>query len=254
MRAPVVPTFAPPPRRRSYSGLAGSALFHAALIFLLISPAFRRYHLLGANGSDLPGTGGGGAGAQYIALPALRAFAPKPPAPQVEVRVQQTPPVTPPVVPPTVIPPPTPSVDTLPSRPAAPPSDSAGGASGAAAGKQGGGTGGGTGGGQGPGTGGGAGPGTGGGERGRPPVLRNWPVPPMEGTPKPLRGVELVIRCFVGRDGRVDRFEFVPEVPSGAFRNKLADVIAGFKFTPARDSTGAVVPGIAPVTLTLSTK
>lgn len=250
MRAPVVPTFTPPPRRRSLRGLTASALFHALLLVVLLSPYFRRYHVFSATGSDLPGTGGGGgAGEQYIALPALRSFAAKPPAPPV-VHVE-TPTVTPPVTPPTVIPPPAPAVDTLPSHPVTPPGDSGGGAAGNGPG-QGGGTGGGSGGGQGTGTGGGAGPGTGGSERGRPPEIRGFPVPPTEGTPKPLRGKELPIRCFVGSDGRLERYELGLEVTDGSFRQKLADVIAGFKFAPARDSTGAAVRGVTIVTFTLS--
>ena len=253
MRPPVVPTFAPAPRRRSATGLAASVLFHALLLALLLTPMFRRYHLLSSTGSDLPGTGGGGGGEQYIALPALRSFAPKPPAPTPEVKVE-TPVVTPPVIPPKVIPPPTPVVDTLPHQAPAPAhADSAGGAAGTGPG-QGGGSGGGTGGGQGTGTGGGAGPGTGGGERGRPPEIRGFPVPPTEGTPKALRGKELPIRCYVGLDGKVERYEFGIEVTDAGFRRALGDVIAGFKFAPARDSTGAVVRGVALVTLTLSNR
>lgn len=250
MRAPVVPTFSPPPRRRSVTGLAGSVLFHALLLFVIFSPLFKRYHLFSATGSDLPGTGGGGgAGEQYIALPALRAFAAKPPA-VTEVHVV-APVVTAPVVVPTVIPPPTPKLDTTPPHAASPPSDSAGGAKGSGPG-QGGGSGGGNGGGQGPGTGGGAGPGTGGGERGRPPELRGFPFQPTEGTPKALRGKELPIRCYVGADGKVDRYDFLIEVADAGFRRKLDDVISGYRFTPARDSTGAPVPGVALVTMLLS--
>jgi hypothetical protein len=251
VRAPVVPTFSPSRRRRSATGLAGSVLFHALLLFIIFSPLFKRYHIFSATGSDLPGTGGGGgAGEQYIALPALRNFAPKPPA-VTEVHVE-TPVVTPPVVVPTVIPPPSPTPDTIPPHPAAPPSDSAGGASGNGPGK-GGGNGGGAGGGQGPGTGGGAGPGTGGGERGRAPEIRGFAVPPTEGTPKPLRGKVLSITCYVGLEGRVERYDLSPEVADAAFRRKLDDVIGSFKFAPARDSTGAAVRGVTVVVLTLST-
>lgn len=254
MRAPVVPTFAPPPRRRSPAGLAASVAFHALLLFIILSPLFRRYHLFSATGSDLPGTGGGGgSGEQYIALPALRPFAARPPAPP-EVKIE-TPVVTPPIVPPKVIPPPTPAPDTLPSHPAAPPSDSAGGASATGNGPgQGGGTGGGSGGGQGTGTGGGAGPGTGGGERGRPPEQRQMIVPPTEGTPKPLRGKSVVVRFYVNSNGGVDRIETDPEIPDGSFRNLFLDLMRGFKFRPARDSLGIPVAGVTSAIVTLSTK
>lgn len=251
MRAPVFPTIVPPPRRRSFGGLTVSVLLHALLILLIISPWFRNYHLFSAEGSDLPGTGGGGgtSGAQYIALPALRPAATPPPAVHVE-----TPVVPPPVVTPTVIPPPTPAPDTIVQpQPQTSATDANGGAAGGAAGT-GGGAGGGNGGGQGLGTGGGAGPGTGGGERGRPPGLKGFPIPPMDGTPKALRGKELLVRCYVNMDGKVDRFETDPPITDGGFRARLADVIAGYKFTPARDSTGRAVAGVAVVTLTLSTR
>jgi hypothetical protein len=85
-------------------------------------------------------------------------------------------------------------------------------------------------------------------------VLKGFPIPPMDGTPKPLRGKELLVRLFVNMDGKVDRFETDPPVSDGGFRARLADVIAGYKFTPARDSIGRHVAGVAVVTLTLSTR
>ena len=246
MRAPVLPTIVPPPRRRSFGGLSASVLLHGLLVLLILSPWFRHYHLFSAEGSGLPGTGGGGGrgGEQYIALPALRPEAAPPPVVHVE-----TPVVPPPAVTPTEIPPPTPAPDSVVQpRPQTSPGD-AGGAAG-----QGAGAGGGTGGGQGPGTGGGAGPGTGGAERGRPPVLKGFPIPPFDGTPRALRGKELAVRCYVGIDGRVERWESDPPVDDRGFRARLADVIAGYKFTPARDSIGRTVRGVAVVTLTLSTR
>jgi len=76
----------------------------------------------------------------------------------------------------------------------------------------------------------------------------------MEGTPKALRGKDLLVRVFVGIDGRVDRYETDPQVTDGGFRRKLDDIIAGYRFTPAKDSTGRVVPGITTVTMTLANK
>lgn len=230
-----------------------SSFLHGMLLFAILSPWLRKYHLFSADGSGLPGTGGGGGGegAQYIALPALRPA----PAPAPTVTPVETPVVQPPVTIPTEIPPPTPAPDSVPKQAPAQSAPSEAGSTGTGAGPgQGGGTGGGTGGGQGTGTGGGAGPGTGGSERGRPPELRNFPVPPTEGTPRALRGKELVIRCYVGVDGRVERFETDVEIPDRSFRAKIADVVAGFKFVPARDSLGRAVPGVTIVRMGLSNR
>ena len=249
MRAPILPTIVPPARRRSVGGLSLSVLLHALLILLIISPWFRRYHLFSAEGSDLHGTGGGGGrgGEQYIALSALRTQAAVAPVVHVE-----TPVVPPPVVTPTEIPPPTPAPDSVVQpQPQTSPSD-AGGATGGATG-QGGGAGGGNGGGQGPGTGGGAGPGTGGGLRGRPPEQRQFIVPPLEGTPKALRGDTITVRFYVNASGGVDRIETDPRLPSGNYASQFDELMHGFKFRPARDSIGVPVPGIAVVTVTLST-
>jgi hypothetical protein len=227
-----------------------STVAHGLLLLLIISPWFRRYHLLSAEGSDLVGTGGGGGGGgeRYIALPLLRAEA-RAPAPVVPP--ETTPPVPAPTVIPTEIPPPTPAPDSVPQpRPAA--QSEAGGTGAGNTTGQGGGAGGGAGGGQGPGTGGGAGPGTGGSERGRPPALKGFPIPPLEGTPRPLRGKEMIVRCYVGLDGRVERFETDPPIDDSRFRQRLNEVVTGYKFTPARDSTGQIVRGVAVVTLTLS--
>jgi hypothetical protein len=250
VRAPVLPTIIPPPRRRSYGGLSVSVLLHGLLLFLILSPWLRKYHLFSAEGSDLPGMGGGGgrSSEQYIALPALRPEAAPPKVVPVE-----TPVVPPPVVIPTVIPPPTPAPDTVVQPQPQASTSNANGAAGGAAGT-GGGAGGGNGGGQGPGTGGGAGPGTGGSERGQPPGLKGFPIPPMEGTPKPLRGKEILVRCYVNVSGKVDRFDTDPPITDAGYRARLADVIAGYRFTPARDSTGRMVAGVALVTLTLPSR
>lgn len=243
----------PPPRRRSIGGLSVSAALHLLLILAIFTPWLRRYHVLSAEGSALPGTGGGGGGngAQYIALPALRPAAAPPAAP---VPVVETPAVPPPTVVPTEIPPPTPAPDSVPTPPQPAAAQPAGGAAGGQGPGQGGGTGGGTGGGAGTGTGGGVGGGTGGSERGRPPELRGFPVPPTDGTPRELRGKELPVTCYVGLDGRVERFEFGIPIENRAFRARLSDVIQDFRFKPAKDSTGATVRGVALVTLILANR
>lgn len=249
MRAPVLPTFLPPPRRRSVSGLSASAALHALLLLAIFTPWLRRYHILSAEGSGLPGRGGGGGGSgeQYIALPALR---PTPPAPATPVPVVEPPVVPPPVVTPTEIPPPTPAPDSVP--PPAAPSTTQGGGTGAGQGPgQGGGAGGGTGGGTGTGIGAGAGPGTGGSERGTPPQLRGLLIPPYDNTPRALRGKTIVVRFFVSSTGVVDRVETVPEISDARFRRQFEEVMKGYRFRPARDSVGLPIAGMASTEVTL---
>ncbi len=226
---------------------------HGMLLFAILSPWLRKYYSLSDHPSDLPGLGGGGGsgGERYIALAALRPAARPAPA-QAETPVVK-PVVQPPAEIPKEIPPPLPEPDTIPKSIAA--TDATTGSDGATGtAGTGGGSGGGNGGGQGPGTGSGSGPGTGGSLRGRAPELRGFPIPPTDGTPKALRGKDLVLRCFVGVDGKVERYETIPEVVDGGFRRKLDDIITGYRFTPARDSTGRIVPGIATVTLTLANR
>ncbi|MEO6067448.1 MAG: hypothetical protein ABJB33_02375 [Gemmatimonadota bacterium] len=240
MRTPVLPTFLPPPRRRSISGLSASAVLHVLLLFLILSPWLRRYHIFSADGSDLAGTGGGGGGARYISLPALR----PPPAAARAVAVE-TPVVNAPVTVPTELPPPTPAPDSVPKP--QPPSTAGGTGTATGPGQRGG-----AGGGQGTGTGGGAGPGTGGGERGTPPTPRQMLFPPLDGTPKALRGKSVIVRFFVNVDGRVDRVETIPVIQDGKFGRELESLMKSFRFHPARDSLGAIVAGIAVGEVTLS--
>ena len=250
MRAPVLPTFLPPPRRRSLSGLSVSAALHALLLLAIFTPWLRRYHILSAEGSGLPGTGGGGGGsaAQYIALPALRAAAPAPTPP---VPVVETPVVPPPVVTPTEIPPPTPAPDSVPQQAQPSSAQPGGGAAGQGPG-QGGGAGGGTGGGTGTGIGAGAGPGTGGSVRGTPPQLRGLLIPPLDGVPRTLRGKTIVVQFFVSAAGAVDRVETIPEITDARYRRVFEDVMKGYKFRPARDSLGGIVAGMTSTEVTLS--
>lgn len=250
MREPVLPTFLPPVRQRSYTELGVSALLHAALILVILSPWLRRYHVLSPNGTGVGiGGGGGGAGEQYIALPALRP-APAPAQAPVEA-VVETPVVPPPVTVPTEIPPPTPVPDSVPAAPVRG-SEATSGSAASGAGGTGPGSGGGTGGGQGPGSGSGVGPGSGSGERGRPPQQRQMVVPPLDGTPRELRGDTIIVRFYVDATGVVDRIETDPQLPSGSYARQFNELMRGFKFRPARDSLGAAVAGVAAVTITLS--
>ena len=249
MRAPVLPTFLPPPRRRSVSGLSVSAALHLLLILAIFTPWLRRYHILSAEGSNLPGTGGGGGGSgeQYIALPALRPAAPTPAAP---VPVVETPAVPPPTVVPTEIPPITPAPVSVPTPPQ--PSATQAGGTGAGQGPgQGGGAGGGRGGGTGPGPGAGAGPGTGGSERGTPPQLRGLLIPPDKNIPRELRGKTIVVRFFVNSEGRVDRVETIPVITDGGFRRQFEDVMKAYRFRAAKDSLGLPVAGMTSTEVTM---
>lgn len=251
MRAPVLPTFLPPPRRRSIGGLSASALLHGLLLLVIISPWFRRYHWLSAEGSDLVGTGGGGGGGgeRYIALPALREQARQSATPVVPP--VETPAVPPPTVTPTEIPPPTPAPDSVPPQPVQPQTTTGVAGPGSVVG-QGGGAGGGTGGGQGTGIGAGAGPGPGGSQRGTPPENRQMLFPPLEGTPRALRGKSLTVRFYVNTEGRVDRVETVPVIEDRKFAGEFDLLMKSFRFRPARDSLGGIVAGIALGVVTLS--
>jgi hypothetical protein len=255
MRAPVVPTFIPQRPRRSLGGGALSVFLHGLLIFAIVSPWLRRYYTLSDDPSGLPGIGGGGGsgGERYIALAALRPAARPAPAPVEPEVVRQV--VQPPTIVPTEIPPPVPEDTTpKPPEPSTTPSDGAAGAAAAGTAGTGGGSGGGSGGGQGPGTGSGAGPGTGGSLRGTAPKLRGLVMPPNDGTPRELRGKDLTFRVFVGTNGRVERYEVFPAVNDRGFRRKLDDIILGYNFYPAKDSTGQIVPGVTTVTMTLFDK
>lgn len=226
---------------------------HGLLLFVIISPWFRKYYTFSPTGGNLPGLGGGGGngGEQYIALAALRP-APKP-APEVVEQPVVKPVVPPPTEVPTVIPPPTPEPDTIP---ASKPNQTQGetGAAGATAGGAGtgGGSGGGNGGGQGPGTGTGMGPGTGGSLRGTPPEQRQLLYPPMQGTPKALRGKPVTVMFYVSSTGQVERISTVPELPGGSYKRDFEAAMMGFRFRPARDSLGVPVAGVATAVVNLS--
>jgi protein TonB len=254
VRPAVVPTFLAPPPRRRFGGVALSLLLHGALLYVILSPAFRRYHVFSPNGTggEAAGGGGGGSGAEYIALPALRAYAEERPVTPVEV----PPPVTtpPPPVPvevPKEIPPPEPAPDSTPP-PAAPAAQAPAAGTGPGEGPgQGGGTGGGTGGGVGTGTGSGVGPGTGSGLAGWPPEIKQLLIPPFERPPKELRGKTVVVTFYVNARGTVDRIETTPPIGDGRYRSLFQDAMLGFRFKPARDSTGRPANGVLPASILL---
>ena len=225
---------------------------HGLLLFAILSPWLRRYYTLSPNGSGLPGMGGGGGdgGERYIALAALRPAA-RPAQVAVETQIEK-PVVPPPTEVPTVIPPPTPAPDSVPETKPSQTQGEAGAAGAAAGAGQGGGAGGGTGGGQGPGTGTGVGPGTGGSLRGIPPEQRQLLYPPMQGTPKSLRGKPVTVTFYVSSSGVVDRISTLPELPADGYKRDFEAAMMGFKFRPARDSLNVPVAGIATAVVNLS--
>ncbi|MGQ0702146.1 MAG: hypothetical protein ACT4PM_03315 [Gemmatimonadales bacterium] len=159
-----------------------------------------------------------------------------------------------PVVPPRRIVPPQPIAERAVLPPANPPADSSATAAANASAGSGTGTGGGSGSGTGPGTGSGAGPGTGTAGtpadsargRARPPEPTRLILPPFD-YPRTLRGQSIDVNFFVLADGRVERVVFIPDIPDRAYARKLEDAMRAYRFRPARNAEGQVIPGVAVV-------
>ncbi len=243
--------FLPVDDRRSRLTPLLSLLLHVAAIVLLVRLGVEEAETRGGPLSTLleqlgGGGGGGQGGAEYVMLQA-----PPPPPPPPEV-VVEAPIVTPTVIPPVeqttikpeVTPPPA-RPDTLPSGGGA--SAGSGGGSG---GGQGTGNGPGTGSGEGPGSGGGRGGGTGGGTlRGTPPETKFLIIPPMEGTPRALRGTTIEVTFQIAANGVVTSIDH-PPISDKKFQKKFDDLMMGYTFKPARDADGRAVAGVLLVTVT----
>jgi hypothetical protein len=116
------------------------------------------------------------------------------------------------------------------------------------------GTGGGTGGGAGPGAGPGTGPGTGGtGGTITPPTPRTFALT-LDGTPKDLRGRQILVTFWVNADGSVARVETDPEIKDADYRRRFFDVALATRFHPARSPAGLAVAASTTMTYTLPTK
>ena len=188
--------------------------------------------------------GGGGNRVAYITLPSLPEAAP--------MVAKATPPVRLPKAVAVAVPDPAPSAppaaqvaDTAPVEPGAP-------AGGSSAPGNGGGAPNGGAGGAGKGQGSGADSGSGGG-RARPPEPRDMAFP-FDNPPKELRGVSLSVTFWVRVDGRVERYQVVPEIKDRDYAKKFDEVMRAFRFTPARAPDGTWVAGTTKISFTLPGK
>ncbi len=191
------------------------------------------------------GGGGGQGGGTYIAVTPPRTTTPTP----VPVEPTVVPPVVPPPIAPTVVPatvpPPTAAADTGRPSVATAGSGTGGGTGGGQGTGQGTGTGSGTGAGSGGGTGGGAALGS----RGTDPVSRQLMLPPLD-SPKSLRGRTVAVTFVVSVEGRVLDIAVVPPIADRSFSRKFDEVMRSYRFYPARNPSGAAVPGTTTVDVT----
>jgi hypothetical protein len=88
---------------------------------------------------------------------------------------------------------------------------------------------------------------------GRPPVPRDMAFP-FDNPPKELRGVSLSVTFWVRMDGRVERYEVVPEIKDREYAKKFDEVMRAFRFTPARAPDGTNVAGTTKISFTLPGK
>jgi hypothetical protein len=107
-------------------------------------------------------------------------------------------------------------------------------------------------GGAGQGQGSGADSGSGGG-RAQPPEPRDMAFP-FDNPPKELRGASLSVTFWVRMDGRVERYEVVPEIKDRDYARKFDEVMRAFRFTPARAPDGTRVAGTTKISFTLPGK
>jgi protein TonB len=254
----------PPARPRRALELVVSLALHLLVVLAAVRAGQQLWAptLAPGAGPGLPGGGGGGGGGGGADASPRMVYILPPPPPEPAVVAVQTPPPEPAVVPPPVppAPPVRPATDSVPRKPA---SDST--ATGTGAGKgpgegpgegpgAGGGTGGGTGGGIGAGKGTGTGPGTGGaGGTITPPVWSAGALP-FGQTPKALRGRRIDVTFWVGADGRVAEVAVAPPIADVNYLKYFEQVMLTFRFRPARDPSGAAVPGTVTMGFELPSK
>jgi protein TonB len=235
-----------------------SALLHALLILLLITPLATHEGIVierpqGAGGPGPAGGGGGGKRGTGGVLEHVRYVQVAPPAPKPQVVVVPPPPVIQPKpqpVPPPIIKPPeiTPEAKldikvveaAKPPEATAPTSGTGGGSGRDGSAGSGPGSGGGFGSGTGTGRGSGNGPGTGGGaEVNFPPSPTEMFIPPLP-MPDKVRGFHLIAEYDVDSTGKVVNFTFTP-TRDGSYNRRLDDVLKSFKFRPGTRPDGTPI-------------
>jgi hypothetical protein len=77
---------------------------------------------------------------------------------------------------------------------------------------------------------------------------------PFDNPPKELRGVSLSVTFWVRVDGRVERYQVVPEIKDRDYAKKFDEVMRAFRFTPARAPDGTRVAGTTKISFTLPGK
>jgi hypothetical protein len=232
-------------RRNRFAPLV-SFLVHAIVIYLAIrvttAVTMPQHSPIGdAIQLVLGGGGGGGQGGS-----AFEHAVPPPPPPPVTPPLQPPPMPVPAVTPPPVVPPP-PAAAPEPSS--ALPTTGAGTGAGTGGGN-GPGSGTGTGSGQGPGTGSGSGGGNGTGKGISQPVWKQATLPPMDKTPKKLRGKQVDVTFTVSADGRALSWTVTPPIEDRGFAKIFEEVIRNYRFTPATDANGKPIPGTVTVSFT----
>jgi hypothetical protein len=252
-RSPVTPTLRVPTSGNRYTGLWASIAVHLLLLAVLVSHGDRLWSRTLApgdaalrGGSSARG-GGGGNRVAYITLPSLPAEA------QATVKTPAPPQDRPPKVVAAVKPAPAPAVSPPAEIVDTAVSETGGEAAGSSvAGTDPGRGAGPAGGGVGQGSGADSGSGSGGG-RARPPEPRDMAFP-FDNPPKELRGVSLSVTFWVRVDGRVERYEVVPEIRDREYAKKFDEVMRAFRFTPARAPDGSQVAGTTKISFTLPGK
>jgi protein TonB len=234
-----------------------SALLHALLIALLITPLASHEGIVierpqGAGGPGPAGGGGGGRRGTGGVQEHVRYVQVAPPAPKPQAEVVPPPPpvvqpkaqVLPPVVkPPEITPEAKPDVKADVAKPAEATAVVAG--AGGGTGRDGSagngpGSGGGVGSGTGTGRGSGNGPGTGGGNQvNYPPSPTEMFIPPLP-MPDKVRGFHLIAEYDVDSTGKVVDFTFNP-TRDGGYNKRLSDVLKSFKFRPGTKPDGTPI-------------
>jgi TonB family protein len=77
---------------------------------------------------------------------------------------------------------------------------------------------------------------------------------PFGQTPKSLRGRHVDVTFWVRADGRVERTSVAPPIDDVEYLKYFQQVMQTFRFRPARDPSGAAVPGTVTMGFELPSK